>query len=100
MGHGAGAVSVALHLTSGEWSEDLFHRAIIMSGTSLSTTYVRDPKSYKGSLDQVAGTFGCLRKTSLLLQCLRRVDAAILVENSPVLDWYMNITVKKIVRTV
>lgn len=87
MGHAAGAVSVSLHLTSGEWSEDLFHRAIIMSGTSVSSPYVREPKSYKGSLDQVAGTFGCLRKTSLLLQCLRRVDASILIENSPVLDW-------------
>lgn len=85
MGHGSGAVSTSLHLTSGDWSHDLFHRAIIMSGTSLNI--VRDPKSYKGALQQLASMFGCLRKTSLLLECLRRVDAAILVENSPVMDW-------------
>lgn len=85
MGHGSGAVSATLHLTSGEWSDDLFHKAIIMSGTSFSA--VRDAKSYKGAVDQVAATFGCLRKTSLLLQCLRRVDASILIENSPVMDW-------------
>lgn len=88
MGHGSGAISASLHLTSGDWSTELFHRAIIMSGTSLSATSIREPRSYSGSLDQIASAFGCFRRpTADLLGCLRRVDAQILMENSPVMDW-------------
>ncbi|KAG4080400.1 hypothetical protein HA402_010851, partial [Bradysia odoriphaga] len=88
MGHGSGAVSASLHLTSGDWSTDLFHKAIIMSGTSLSATSVREPRTYAGSLDQLSSAFGCFRRpTADLLGCLRRVDAQILMENSPVMDW-------------
>lgn len=88
MGHGAGAVSVSLHLTSGEWSAELFDRAIIMSGSSLTTTAVRDPRWYSAALDQLAIVFGCFRRpTALLLSCLRRVDAQLLIEGSPLIDW-------------
>lgn len=88
MGHGSGAISASLHLTSGEWSTELFHKVIIMSGTSLSPTSIREPRSYAGSLDQLASAFGCFRRPTVdLLGCLRRVDAQILMENSPVLDW-------------
>lgn len=87
MGHGAGAVSVSLHLTSGEWSEDLFHKAIIMSGSSLSPAWVRDPKSYKTSIAQVSDTFACSPQTSAMLRCLRRVDATLFMESIPPLDW-------------
>lgn len=88
MGHGSGAVSTALHLTSGEWSRDLFQRAIIMSGTSVSTTAVRQPSSYKTSLDLMASNFGCNRMpTSDLVACLRRVPTEYLYERGPDLFW-------------
>lgn len=59
-----------------------------MSGTSLSATSIREPRSYSGSLDQTASAFGCFRRPTVdLLGCLRRVDAQILMENSPVMDW-------------
>lgn len=87
MGHGAGAVSVSLHMTSGEWSEDLFQKAIIMSGTSLDSTSVRDPSSYKNSIAQIADTFACSPQTSAMLRCLRRVDATLFMESIPPLDW-------------
>lgn len=88
MGHGSGAVSASLHLTSGDWSGGNFQRVILMSGPLLSDTMVRDPKTYKSSLDQVADAFGCFRRpTAEMLACLRRVDAAILMDNNPILDW-------------
>lgn len=87
MGHGSGAVSVSLHLTSGEWSKDLFHKAIIMSGTSISSTYVRDPKSLKNEISRVAETFACSPQTSAMLTCLRRVDATLFMESIPQFDW-------------
>lgn len=88
MGHGSGAVSASLHLTSGPWSESVFNRAIIMSGTSLSPTAVRDPKSYKASIDLIANTFGCFRRpTSRLIECLRYTKADLLMKGSMVFDW-------------
>lgn len=88
MGHGSGAVSASLHLTSGEWSRDLFQRAIIMSGTSVSSTSVREPSTYKTSLDLMASNFGCNRMpTSDLVACLRRVPVEYLYERGPDLFW-------------
>lgn len=88
MGHGSGAISASLHLTSGDWSVDLFHKAIIMSGTSLSAMSVRDPRSYSGALDQLAVPFGCFRRPTIdLITCLRRPDPEDLLANSPVIDW-------------
>ncbi|EDV56949.1 carboxylesterase 5A [Drosophila erecta] len=86
MGHDAGAVSVALHMTSGEWSKGGFHKAIIMSGNPLSP--VKMPYEYEGSLDQVSSTFACPRRpTSLFIQCLKRIDAKRLSENLPSVSW-------------
>ncbi|XP_017094008.2 liver carboxylesterase 1 [Drosophila bipectinata] len=86
MGHDAGAISVALHMTSGEWSKGGFHKAIIMSGNPLTT--VKMPYEYEGSLDQVSSTFGCPRRpTSLFMQCLKRVDGKRLSENLPSVSW-------------
>lgn len=88
MGHGAGAVSTTLHLTSKEWSESLFNKAIIMSGNSLLDTTVRPASFYAGALDRTATAFGCFRRpTSKLLDCLRRVSAKILVETAPDQNW-------------
>lgn len=88
MGHGSGAISASLHLTSGEWSFEKYHKVIIMSGTSLNAMSIRDPRSYGGSVDQLATTFGCNRRpTTDLLNCLRRVEAPNLMQNSPIVDW-------------
>lgn len=88
MGHGSGAVSASLHLTSGEWSAGLFQRAIIMSGSMLTPSVVRDPTSYRGAIDRVSQEFGCDRRpTSRMMDCLRNVDISILVKKNPVVDW-------------
>ncbi|KAH8403782.1 hypothetical protein KR215_002650 [Drosophila sulfurigaster] len=86
MGHDAGAISAALHMTSGEWSKGAFHKVIIMSGNPL--TYVRMPHEYNADLDRIAVIFGCARRpTSMLIQCLRRVDPKIITENLPLVNW-------------
>lgn len=88
MGHGAGAVSASLHLTAGDWSQGLFHRAIIMSGSSPAAWAVQEPRSYARVIDEVASKFGCTRRpTALLLVCLRRLPAATLIEGSPLVAW-------------
>ncbi|XP_001360896.2 carboxylesterase 5A [Drosophila pseudoobscura] len=86
MGHDAGAISVALHMTSGEWSKGGFHKAIIMSGNPLNS--VKLPSDYEGSLDQVSSTFGCPRRpTSMFMQCLKKIDGKRLSENLPSVSW-------------
>lgn len=102
MGHTAGAVSVFLHLTSGEWSKNAFHKAIIMSGNPLSPTtsgstinqfgdsslLVHDFEYYRKAVDDLAETFGCDRKpTDMLMKCLRRLDVRILMDNIPDFQW-------------
>ncbi|KAL1402327.1 hypothetical protein pipiens_006135 [Culex pipiens pipiens] len=88
VGHGTGGVCVGLHLTSGEWTEEMFHKAIIMSGSVLLDSMVKMPSYYGPALDEIATAFGCFRKpTSSLVDCLRRVGGQILAENSPVVDW-------------
>ncbi|XP_001987080.2 carboxylesterase 5A [Drosophila grimshawi] len=87
MGHDAGAVSAALHMTSGEWSKGAFHKAILMSGNPL--TPIRLPQEFNNDLDRIASVFGCARRpTSLLMQCLKRIDARVLAENLPAsIEW-------------
>ncbi|XP_055689558.1 cholinesterase [Lutzomyia longipalpis] len=88
MGHASGAISVGLHLISGDWSEGLFTRAIMMSGSPLLETNVREAKAYGSALDRTAKTFGCFRRpTSKLINCLRNVPAQILADSAPVNDW-------------
>lgn len=88
MGQGSGGVSVGLHLTSGEWSDGMFHRAIIMSGNALYDAAVRSPQSYVSSVDMTATAFGCFRRpTAQLMTCLRNVPAQILSDSSPIMDW-------------
>lgn len=88
MGHGSGATSVCVHLTNTDWSKELFHKAIIMSGTSLGSTSIRPASYYSKAVDRTAHAFSCLRRpTSLLMDCLRRVDAQFLVENAPDQHW-------------
>lgn len=88
MGHGSGAISAGLHLTSDVWSANSFHKAIIMSGSSFWDAAVREPKTYTSSLDRTAASFGCFRRpTSLLIDCLRQIPAQVLVEQDPSQDW-------------
>ncbi|XP_021697513.1 cholinesterase [Aedes aegypti] len=88
MGHGTGAVCVGLHLMSGEWTDEMFHKAIMMSGSVLLDAMVKSPKMYGSALDEMATSFGCFRKpTASLIDCLRRVGGQLLAENSPVIDW-------------
>lgn len=88
MGHGAGAASASLHLTSKERSDGLFNKAIIMSGSSLLDTVVRTPSYYTKAVDRTAHEFACYRTpTTQLLDCLRRVAAKFLVETAPDQHW-------------
>lgn len=87
MGHGSGAVSASLHLTS-MWSVDRFRKVILMSGNSLSENSVRGPLYYTQALDKIALDFGCFRRpTSLLLECLRKISAKDLIEKGPAINW-------------
>lgn len=88
MGHSAGAVSVGLHLISEEWSKGGYSGAIMMSGNPITDKVVRDPTAYSESLDSISTLFGCNRRpTSMLLTCLRKVDAKTLITNLPAVEW-------------
>lgn len=88
MGHGAGAISAVLHLTSGDWSSDKFQKLIIMSGTPMDATFVREPKYFKQAVKEVASKFGCDPATSDILRCLRRLPGPHIMENGPNhIDW-------------
>nr|XP_019536645.2 pyrethroid hydrolase Ces2a-like [Aedes albopictus] len=88
MGHGTGAVCVGLHLMSGEWTDEMFHKAIMMSGSVLLDSMVKSPKMYESAVDLIATAFACYRQpTSSLIDCLRRVPQMLMAEKSPVLDW-------------
>lgn len=86
MGHDAGATSAALHMTSGEWSKGAFHKVILMSGNPLAN--IRLPHEHNNDLDKISNIFGCARRpTSMLIQCLKRVDPKIMTENLPSIEW-------------
>lgn len=88
MGQGSGAVSIGLHLTSDQWSDNMFNRAIIMSGNAFYDGAVREPRSYSSAIERTADAFGCFRRpTSQLLDCMRNVPAKLLSDNSPIYDW-------------
>lgn len=88
MGHGSGATSVCTHLTSKDWSTEFFHKAIIMSGTSLGSTSIRPASYYTKAVERTAHAFSCFRRpTAQLMECLRRIDVKLLVENAPDQLW-------------
>lgn len=86
-GPGSGAVSALLHLTSGDWSSDKFQKLIVMSGTPLDYTFVRDPKYFKQAVKAVGLAFGCDQITSFLLQCLKVLEGDYIMMNLPMFDW-------------
>ncbi|XP_012282147.2 fatty acyl-CoA hydrolase precursor, medium chain [Orussus abietinus] len=85
-GHSSGAISVGLHLVS-PLSRGLFSKAIAMSGDAVGS--VGSPEAEESVVDLVAEKFGCYRRpTSALMECLRRVDGAILVrETADIETW-------------
>ncbi|XP_011498444.1 PREDICTED: acetylcholinesterase isoform X2 [Ceratosolen solmsi marchali] len=84
-GHSAGAISVGLHMMS-PLSKGKFSKAIAMSGDPINS--VRTPQDEMPIVDQVVDKFGCYRKTSDLMQCLRNVDIDILIrETADIETW-------------
>ena len=82
-GHSSGAISVGLHLLS-PLSRGKFSKAIAMSGDAINS--VRTPQEELPVIELVADTFGCYRKTSDLMECLRRVDVKVLVKESSFIE--------------
>ncbi|XP_044728696.1 cholinesterase isoform X2 [Chrysoperla carnea] len=88
-GHGSGAVSASLHLLS-TYSQNLFHKAIIMSGNALLPTTITDPQAdIQRVFKAINWHFGCdIAPTSKLMQCLRLANPEILVNSiSPLSSW-------------
>ncbi|XP_070160657.1 carboxylesterase 5A [Polyergus mexicanus] len=79
-GHSSGAISVGLHILS-PLSKGKFNKAIAMSGDAVGS--VRLPAEESQVVDVIADKFGCYRQpTSLLMECLRRLDANLIVKHS------------------
>ncbi|KAI4485065.1 hypothetical protein M0802_012806 [Mischocyttarus mexicanus] len=79
-GHSSGAICVGLHIMS-PLSRGKFSKAIAMSGDAIGS--VGSPKTELPVVDQIAEKFGCYRHpTNKLMECLRRVDVSILVEQA------------------
>lgn len=88
-GHGSGAISASLHLIS-SYSQNLFNKAIIMSGNALLPTTITDPQAdIQRVFKAINWNFGCdVAPTSALMYCLRKVDAELLVNRvSPLSQW-------------
>lgn len=85
-GHSSGAISVGLHMIS-PLSKGKFHKAIAISGDASNS--VGRPEAEIPVVDIIAEKFGCYRKPiASLMECLRRVDATILVrESSDIETW-------------
>ncbi|XP_030748324.1 acetylcholinesterase-like isoform X2 [Sitophilus oryzae] len=87
MGYGTGAISIGIHMVNSE-SKALFHKAIVMSGNMFQPSAVRSPEEDKPVIDRLAKDFGCIRKpTSLFIDCLRRVDGNLLVQQTSNVNW-------------
>lgn len=79
-GHSSGAISVGLHMLS-PMSRGKFSKAIAMSGDAVSS--VGTPENELRVVDVIADKFGCFRRpTTALMECLRRVDVEVLVQQS------------------
>ncbi|KAF2884836.1 hypothetical protein ILUMI_21313 [Ignelater luminosus] len=87
MGYGSGAVSIGLHMVNRN-SQNLFSKAIIMSGNFLHSSAVKQPHDDTGLLKEFVSNFGCNPKpTSDLIRCLRRVRPRDLITLSSHIDW-------------
>ncbi|KAJ2992468.1 hypothetical protein HDV02_003052 [Globomyces sp. JEL0801] len=77
MGQSAGAISLGAHLISQNGNQDLFDRAIFLSGSpSLSMKYIQElDKDYSS----IGKAFNCSEN---VLSCLRKVDPLALLQKS------------------
>lgn len=79
-GHSSGAISVGLHMMS-PLSRGKFSKAIAMSGDAVSSVHL--PETEHSVVNTIADRFSCFRKpTAKLLECLRRIEADILVKQT------------------
>ncbi|VVC43776.1 Carboxylesterase type B, conserved site,Carboxylesterase, type B,Carboxylesterase type B [Cinara cedri] len=78
-GESAGSVSVGLHLLS-PMSKGLFHKAIMESSTPLNLWGVTPPGLAKRRASNVSTVVGCSEDPEKMVECLRRVPAAVLVD--------------------
>ncbi|KAI4485358.1 PREDICTED: acetylcholinesterase-like [Polistes canadensis] len=79
-GHSSGAICVGLHMMS-PLSRGKFSKAIAMSGDAIGS--VGSPQTELPIVDLIAEKFGCYRHPTVkLMECLRRVDVTILVEQA------------------
>ncbi|XP_015171160.1 PREDICTED: acetylcholinesterase-like [Polistes dominula] len=79
-GHSSGAICVGLHMMS-PLSRGKFSKAIAMSGDAIGS--VGSAQTELPIVDIIAEKFGCYRHpTTKLMECLRRVDVSILVEQA------------------
>ncbi|XP_043496205.1 acetylcholinesterase-like [Polistes fuscatus] len=79
-GHSSGAICVGLHMMS-PLSRGKFSKAIAMSGDAIGS--VGSPQTELPIVDLIAEKFGCYRHPTIkLMECLRRVDVTILVEQA------------------
>ncbi|XP_015108518.1 esterase FE4 isoform X2 [Diachasma alloeum] len=80
-GQSAGGVSVNLHVLSNS-SKGLFHQFITQSGSALCPWAFEDSTTYKGYSFALGEGFGCpTSPTEELIDCLRNVEAGVLVNN-------------------
>ncbi|ENN80248.1 hypothetical protein HUJ04_012240 [Dendroctonus ponderosae] len=87
MGYGTGATSIGIHMIN-QQSRDLFHKAIVMSGSLFQPSAIRYPQEDELVVDKLAKEFGCLRKpTFRLLECLRRAEPDSLVQQTSNINW-------------
>ncbi|XP_018909357.2 fatty acyl-CoA hydrolase precursor, medium chain [Bemisia tabaci] len=92
-GHGAGGISVGLHLVS-PLSAGKFSHAIAMSGSALAPHALQRKKVQANLIDSLAVELGCHRTpTSDLRSCLQQIDTRFLMEKvdnvdawGPILD--------------
>lgn len=75
MGHGAGAISVSLHMVS-PMSKDLFHRVILMDGAA--TAQWKVPRSQLKLAKRQARLLKCtVNNTVEMIDCMSKVNSSI-----------------------
>ncbi|UYV62630.1 BCHE [Cordylochernes scorpioides] len=85
-GESAGGMSIAAHVTSPK-SKGLFQRAIIQSGTTLNSNFIKSKDTVLEKSNQIANYSGCLENDVSLsshpdqvLNCLRSKDPEVLLQ--------------------
>ena len=80
-GHGAGGMSVGLHMVS-PLSRGKFHKAIAMSSKGIITKSVKSREIMESYKYELAEIFACATKSPLLVSCLRRLPGEYILEHA------------------